>query len=774
MEPLLKFPDTYFEDEVRDGFYVSSMMKKMWAAQLEVYAEVAKVCEKHHIQHFADAGTLLGAIRHGGYIPWDDDFDICMKRKDFEKFLKVAAKDLPKEYEILSVHTTTDHEYLNSRITNSSTIRFDEEFLEKNHGFPYVAGIDIFAVDGIAPDPEEEKLRDDILIYIGAVIDEINKEHDGIDEHLQRVENLCKCKIDRNGHIKNQLFLQYERLAALYKNEDTDRIALIPIYLEHGTNIYKKQWYEHTIKVAFENTEIMVPAMYDAVLREKYGDYMKVVKGGKYHDYPCYKKQEVRLLEAKGIDKFGYIYDAEHLNNEERTRRLHAVKDIKNVAASMAELLYSAHASIKNAFDTDDAMTALQTLEACQSAAITIGTKIEESQGEGFVTVKLLEEYCELTYQIHELIASGQGVDTEQAYLLLNETLRLICESIENDIKLRKEAIFFTYKPSTWKAYEAIWKKYSEDPDYDVYVIPVPLYKKNFDESLGEMICDMEGYPDYVTLTSYQQYNYDGKMPDVMFVQTPYDEYNGAISVHPFFFSSNLKQYTKKLVYVPHFTIDEITPYDHCGKQTMEHFVMMPGIVHADKTYVQSEQMRDAYIECMCEFAGEDTRNVWEEKIAVNEYSVKEDSSRQGGTNVYDMQSLPDEWLAKITKEDGTYKKVMMYNVSLSNILQDADVMFDKMRRVFDTFKAASDNVTMLWRTDLDVKILSKLLDAKSMRTYRAFVDEVKNSDWGIYDASTDASVAVELCDAYYGDPARECGMCRNMGKPVMVQNVRV
>ncbi|MDO5402264.1 MAG: LicD family protein, partial [Eubacteriales bacterium] len=72
----MEFPKSYFEDEVRDGFYVPAMMKRAWAAQLQVLEDVDKVCRDNDIQYFAEWGTLLGAVRHHGFIPWDDDMDI--------------------------------------------------------------------------------------------------------------------------------------------------------------------------------------------------------------------------------------------------------------------------------------------------------------------------------------------------------------------------------------------------------------------------------------------------------------------------------------------------------------------------------------------------------------------------------------------------------------------------------------------------------------------------------------------------------------------------
>ena len=69
----MEFSKEYFWDEVRDGFYVSGIMKRSLAAQMEVLGEIDKVCKRHNIRWFADCGTLLGAVRHGGVIPWDDE-----------------------------------------------------------------------------------------------------------------------------------------------------------------------------------------------------------------------------------------------------------------------------------------------------------------------------------------------------------------------------------------------------------------------------------------------------------------------------------------------------------------------------------------------------------------------------------------------------------------------------------------------------------------------------------------------------------------------------
>ena len=81
----------YYQGETRDGFYIEPMMKCAWAAHLEVLRKIDIICRENDIRYFADWGTLLGAIRHKGYIPWDDDLDICMLRPDLERFLERKA-----------------------------------------------------------------------------------------------------------------------------------------------------------------------------------------------------------------------------------------------------------------------------------------------------------------------------------------------------------------------------------------------------------------------------------------------------------------------------------------------------------------------------------------------------------------------------------------------------------------------------------------------------------------------------------------------------------
>ena len=124
-----EFLPEFFIDEVRDGFYVPEMMKRFWAAQLMVLYEIVKICDRHSIPWYADMGTLLGAVRHKGYVPWDDDIDISMKREDWEEFFKYAQDELPEGFCALTARTDEEYDLFIGRVTSSHNININREYL---------------------------------------------------------------------------------------------------------------------------------------------------------------------------------------------------------------------------------------------------------------------------------------------------------------------------------------------------------------------------------------------------------------------------------------------------------------------------------------------------------------------------------------------------------------------------------------------------------------------------------------------------------------------
>lgn len=303
----MNVPESFFKGEIRNSFYVEKLMKKVWAAQLEVLHDVDMLCKKHNIQYFADYGTLLGAVRHKGFIPWDDDMDISMKREDYTKFCEIAQKELAGTYEIINIHTDPTWNQLLGRIINGREISFDDERLEKFHNCPFVVGLDIFPLDYLAPNKEEDELQCNIIRILQVTMNELEKDNlkeEEIISTIQAIENMCSVKFDRNRPYIIQIRELKERICMLYTNEESEYVASMG---EHACKtppelyVYPKEYYSSAIEVPFEYTTIPIPVGYEKILIQKYGEnYMVPQIGGSNHDYPFYKDQLQLIYEANG------------------------------------------------------------------------------------------------------------------------------------------------------------------------------------------------------------------------------------------------------------------------------------------------------------------------------------------------------------------------------------------------------------------------------------------------------------------------------------------
>ena len=297
---MAEFSKAYFETEIREGFEVQSMMKRAWAGQIEVIEEIRKVCQRHNIKWFADYGTLLGAIRHKGFIPWDDDIDIGMKRDDLQNFIKYGKDELPEGYKILCMDLEPEYDSLIVRVVNSTSISNDAKRMEKYHGCPYVLGIDIFPLDYISRDKDECQFHLEVINIILGAIDAVTSSditEQELDSYLVQVEQLTGVTIDRKVPVKLSLMRLAEKLCSIYGTDDADEVAGIWRLIWQENFHFPKEWFDDLIEVPFETVTIPVPKEYDRILKIKYGDnYMTPIKKIT-HDYPFYKTQEKIIQE---------------------------------------------------------------------------------------------------------------------------------------------------------------------------------------------------------------------------------------------------------------------------------------------------------------------------------------------------------------------------------------------------------------------------------------------------------------------------------------------
>lgn len=442
----------------------------------------------------------------------------------------------------------------------------------------------------------------------------------------------------------------------------------------------------------------------------------------------------------------------------------HKKQDILNLLKTMAEANdSSAKALPAAAQELDDVFV------QCQDAALQIGTYLE-TFGETYrPMVTILEDYCENIYQMS--IAAFDGNTRRKLAKKIRKQLARLRERIRLELpEDRREAVFLPYKASMWDSLESVWKAANEDEGTDAYVIPVPYYDRNPDGSFREEHYEGELYPQYVPITRYDEYDFENRRPDMIFIHNPYDDCNYVTSVHPFFYSKNLKRFTEKLVYIPYFVLGEISPDDKEAVEGMKHFCATPGVINADKVIVQSEAMRRIYINVLTEeMSGHPGygRKYWEEKI-LGLGSPKIDKVQ--ATRKEEVE-IPEEWVKVIRKPDGRWKKVIFYNTSVSTLLQHDEQYLKKMREVFQAFYENRDEMALLWRPHPLMTATIESMRPELREEYLEIVRKYRESGWGIYDDSVELNRAIAVSDGYYGDFSSLVTLCRKKGMPVMIQN---
>lgn len=768
----MEFPKSYFEDEVRDGFYVPAMMKRAWAAQMEVLEDIDKVCRKHNIQYWADWGTLIGVIRHGGFIPWDDDVDIGMLRKDYDKFNKVAMDELPKGYGLLNLEQFHSGKYDNylTRVCNSREFRTDKEFLTKFHGFPYIAGMDVFPLDFVPPTEKEEEMLIEQIKTLGAVAGMVSEDkQEEAEEYLDKIEEIYDIKFDRSKPLMSQVFHCMENLCRECTGEGSEYITHIA---ERTKCDYKEpiKYYAETISLPYEGRMIDVPAAYDGAMVQKTRGYMQPLREKEGHEYPFYKKQ-IGVIDKKISLLKKYVFSESDLVREEsKGENEGAWTGLKSYAQEMLWLFGVVRENVVQAVCQENPDFAMELLEDCQEGAIAFGNKIEEIKGRGYVTVGILEQFCEVLYIIHEMLAENGNIYA--ADKMFEEILTRLSDSVQKDIIERKVVVFLPYKASLWDSMESIWRAAVSDPSCDVYVVPIPYCEKEFNGALGDVRYEGEQFPDDVSVIDYEAFDFTLQHPDMIFIHNPYDGYNLATTIPPMFYAKELRKYTNKLVYIPWFVIDEIEEDDMRGSFSMDYFCTMPGVVCADQVVVQSEQMREAYIRKLSEFAGEDTRTVWEEKILGL------------GSPIYDKErerknaiKVPEEWRKVFLKNDGGHRKVILYNTVPEAMLEHDAAMLDKIRNTLAVFEGQKEEIALVWCANLSRSDYVKEMRPRLWKKYQQLVKEYREAGWGILSELSEDDewdAILKFGCGYYGDPDSNVRLCRRSGMAALIQNVKI
>lgn len=241
-------------------------LDELKSIELDIMKKIHTFCVENNIQYYLAYGTLIGAIRHKGFIPWDDDIDIWMVRPEYEKFMATFG-EYARQHDLCIASNRTKPYMCRAfaKICDTRTIQYEPKYIDKD---PRGVFVDIWPLDGYPNNKIHRMLHQKkLLAEFGMLYASLTKL-----EYIPEEQKKKRTLIKLFQHFDSGIILkEYEKTSRKYKYEDSD-------YLFSGRPVcfFKKEWFSKQILWNFEDTQFFVPNGYDDLLRSVYGDYMKL------------------------------------------------------------------------------------------------------------------------------------------------------------------------------------------------------------------------------------------------------------------------------------------------------------------------------------------------------------------------------------------------------------------------------------------------------------------------------------------------------------------
>lgn len=304
---------------------------------LEIYKEFKRICDNHDLRYFATGGSAIGAVRHKGFVPWDDDLDIDMPAEDYLRFIDIAKHELPRSFQIFN-GLEREADYVFCKLHNVDTMLTTSILINLPESYTGVF-IDIFPMSGMSND--------------SAKLQKFEKSQ------VTAIEKLFTKKMLTDGEYKKMfrvkppttelLVSEYMKTLTQYSFDDSEYVRRAGSTMVEQSR-FRREWYDNFIEVPFEDTTIRLPAGYDKILRKRFGNYNKLPplvdrvavheEGGVvdiYHGLKDYQNAITGKIDSVDFGK-KFINDLADLANYEMMRYVRVLRDRDGLRGEVAQL----------------------------------------------------------------------------------------------------------------------------------------------------------------------------------------------------------------------------------------------------------------------------------------------------------------------------------------------------------------------------------------------------------------------------------------------------
>lgn len=257
-------------------------IESVWAEQLKLLEKLLEVLNKHNIPYFASGGTLLGAVRHSGFIPWDDDIDIMMLREDYDRLCAVAQSEFEPPFFFQTFYTDKGYFRGHAQLRNSlTTAALPCEALK----VPFNQGIfiDIFPLDSVPDDEAAFKSQRRRLNRLNRLLNNTVRFSDNKSCSLSSVLKRAAAWLISVFYKSEKQYIKMESICREHSSEITQRVAPLSFDPNNSRLWWQRSFFESAVEFPFEHLSLKCPVGYDELLSAQYGDYKVPRQEETYH-----------------------------------------------------------------------------------------------------------------------------------------------------------------------------------------------------------------------------------------------------------------------------------------------------------------------------------------------------------------------------------------------------------------------------------------------------------------------------------------------------------